>query len=336
MGNEGVSPHIRRKILKRDGYKCQNCGYDYLDVHYMDGNIENKNLENLIVLCRQCHYKLHQIEKLRKIKPVLENLLNELFEKPIEIFMDVNFEEVVESFKNRVQREIIREFKFFVKSRILAKLEEKTLREIEKEIEKERTSTTGSLRKIILERYNYRCSECGYGYLEVHHIDGDRLNSNPENLITLCRRCHRKTHSSMYSWTKVEDMDKGTSRFYREFYKLAHKIAKDKEDRFKMTIKFKQAGKSMKINREQFKKFYEIFGHDIVEDILVQWEREIRRYLNQLEWEQQKEMYRNVYFLLEHVLPRNSFRVFVNLAKSGKFDRKTLREAKRILKESLK
>ena len=336
MGNEGVPFHIRRKILTRDGYKCQNCGHDYLDIHYMDGNVENRNLENLMVLCRQCHYKLHQKEKLRKIKPVLENLLNDLFEKPIEIFMDVNFEEVVEDFKDRIQREIICEFKFFVKSRILAKLEEKTLREIEKEIEKERMSTTESLRKLILKRDNYRCSECGYGYLEVHHIDGDRLNNNPENLITLCRRCHRKAHSSMYPWAKVEDTNKGTSRFCHEFYKLAHEVAKDKEDSFKITIKFKQTGRSVKINREQFKKFYEIFGHDIVEDILTQWERKIRHDLTQLEWEQQKETYRNVYFLLEYILPKDSFEAFVKLAKNGKFDRKTLREARKILKESLK
>ncbi len=214
MGNDGVPPHIRKKILKRDGYKCQNCDYNYLDIHYKDGDVENRDLENLIVLCRQCHYKLHQNKKLREIKPVLGNFFNELFEKPIEILVNTNFEEVVENFKNRIQREITHNFMFSVKSRILIKLTKKMVREIEEEIEKEHTSTTESFRKIILERYNYRCSDCGYGYLEVHHIDNDRLNNNPNNLITLCRQCHREAHSSMYSWAKVEDMDKGISRFY--------------------------------------------------------------------------------------------------------------------------
>jgi len=35
-------------------------------------------------------------------------------------------------------------------------------------------------------------------------------------------------------------------------------------------------------------------------------------------------------------LPKDSFEAFVKLAKNGKFDRKTLREARKILKESLK
>lgn len=335
MGNEGIPPHLRRKILERDGHKCQNCDHNYLDVHYRDGNIENKNLENLMVLCRQCHYKLHQKEKLRKIRPDLEGLFNELFKKPIEIFIDVNFEGIIENFKDKIQREIINEFKFSVKSRILGKLEEKMLGEIEKEIEKEHASTPESLRKIVLGRYNYRCSECGYGYLEVHHIDGDRLNNNPENLITLCRRCHRKTHSSMYV-QKVEDMDKGIWRFHREFCKLFEDIMKNKEDSFKIMIKFEQAKRNVKINRRQLKKFCEILGHDIVEDSLAQWEREIRHYLSQLEWEQQKKAYRNMYFLLEYILPRDSFEAFVELAKRGEFDRKTLRKARRILKEAVK
>jgi len=153
VGNEGVPPHIRRKILKRDGYKCQNCGHDYLDIHYRDGNVENKDLENLIVLCRQCHYKLHQKERLKEIKPVLENLFSGLCKGYIEIHADTSFKEVVENFKDRIQREIIRELTFSVKSRILAKLKEKMLKEIEEEIEKERTSTTEALRKIVFERY---------------------------------------------------------------------------------------------------------------------------------------------------------------------------------------
>ncbi len=29
---------------------------------------------------------------------------------------------------------------------------------------------------------------------EVHHIDYDKQNNDPSNLITLCKRCHGKTH----------------------------------------------------------------------------------------------------------------------------------------------
>lgn len=30
--------------------------------------------------------------------------------------------------------------------------------------------------------------------MEIHHKDRDRNNNNEENLITLCRNCHRKLH----------------------------------------------------------------------------------------------------------------------------------------------
>jgi len=59
-----------------------------------------------------------------------------------------------------------------------------------------------SVRDKVLERDNYTCQVCGFkgdswgSNLEVHHIvplhkGGKCLD--PENLITLCKKCHRKT-----------------------------------------------------------------------------------------------------------------------------------------------
>jgi len=58
------------------------------------------------------------------------------------------------------------------------------------------------MRKIALEMDNYSCVECGrqnceerYYHnksLSVHHIDGNYLNNNLSNLITLCYKCHKK------------------------------------------------------------------------------------------------------------------------------------------------
>lgn len=54
-------------------------------------------------------------------------------------------------------------------------------------------------REKVFKRDNHSCQECGaYGvYLEPHHILPVRSNSqeifNPNNGITLCRPCHRKT-----------------------------------------------------------------------------------------------------------------------------------------------
>ena len=39
---------------------CLCCGADSpLDVHHVDGNPTNEDLENLVVLCKSCHRKVH-------------------------------------------------------------------------------------------------------------------------------------------------------------------------------------------------------------------------------------------------------------------------------------
>jgi hypothetical protein len=49
----------------------------------------------------------------------------------------------------------------------------------------------GGNREMVLERDAYRCVACGStDRLEVHHIDRNRSNTQPENLITLCHPCH--------------------------------------------------------------------------------------------------------------------------------------------------
>ena len=53
---------------------------------------------------------------------------------------------------------------------------------------------TESLRRTIRERDHYACQLCGkpQGDIahDVHHIDYDKLNCNPNNLITICKKCH--------------------------------------------------------------------------------------------------------------------------------------------------
>ena len=44
------------------------------------------------------------------------------------------------------------------------------------------------------------CERCGKGgRLHVHHRDEDYQNNRPENLQTLCPRCHKRTHLSLPS-----------------------------------------------------------------------------------------------------------------------------------------
>lgn len=49
-------------------------------------------------------------------------------------------------------------------------------------------------RKIAFENYAPLCAHCGFGIpsiLEAAHIDGDRENNDPANLVILCPNCHK-------------------------------------------------------------------------------------------------------------------------------------------------
>lgn len=67
---------------------------------------------------------------------------------------------------------------------------------------------SAKLRKQIRERDHYTCQNCSteqkhVGYtLHVHHIDYDKHNSAPMNLVSLCRNCHGLTNFGKEQWQK--------------------------------------------------------------------------------------------------------------------------------------
>lgn len=72
--------------------------------------------------------------------------------------------------------------------------------------EKYTVDWTETLRRSIRERDKYVCQICGKPQgdkaLAVHHIDYDKKNCNPVNLISLCHSCHTKTNSNRNYWIK--------------------------------------------------------------------------------------------------------------------------------------
>ena len=63
--------NINRLILQKD--KCEICGDDKnLDIHHIDGNWRNNNLDNLQCLCRSCHMKIEKGSnyRIRKLTPL--------------------------------------------------------------------------------------------------------------------------------------------------------------------------------------------------------------------------------------------------------------------------
>jgi hypothetical protein len=66
-----IPDHVRRAILLRDSYKCQDCGWHHekwnpsdprhLEAHHMKQHIKGgvNTEENLLTLCNVCHDKIH-------------------------------------------------------------------------------------------------------------------------------------------------------------------------------------------------------------------------------------------------------------------------------------
>lgn len=68
---------------------------------------------------------------------------------------------------------------------------------------------TDDLKDSVRKRDDYTCQECGlhqdelsgrFKKHDVHHIDYNKFNCNPDNLITLCKSCHVKTNHNRDCW----------------------------------------------------------------------------------------------------------------------------------------
>lgn len=66
------------------------------------------------------------------------------------------------------------------------------------------TTWTEDLREAIRKRDGHRCVSCGAGQegkrLDIHHVDYDKANLDPRNLVSLCRSCHVKTNTLRDYW----------------------------------------------------------------------------------------------------------------------------------------
>ena len=62
-------------------------------------------------------------------------------------------------------------------------------------------------KEAIRERDNYCCAICNKSQeelkklLSIHHVDYNKLNTFPQNCVSLCNSCHTKTNTNRKSWT---------------------------------------------------------------------------------------------------------------------------------------
>lgn len=63
---------------------------------------------------------------------------------------------------------------------------------------------TNTLKRAIRERDHYTCRVCiiQLDILYVHHIDYNKKNCDPKNLVALCNSCHTKTNFNRIYWMR--------------------------------------------------------------------------------------------------------------------------------------
>ncbi|MBM3313838.1 HNH endonuclease [candidate division WOR-3 bacterium] len=59
----GLSESQKREVMQRRGWTCDRCGRRvtsaYGEIHHRDRNPQHNEPDNLRVLCRECHMKVH-------------------------------------------------------------------------------------------------------------------------------------------------------------------------------------------------------------------------------------------------------------------------------------
>lgn len=57
---------IKIKLFKERGVTCERCGYskkEILHVHHKDRDRKNNHFSNLEIICPNCHYEEHYLER---------------------------------------------------------------------------------------------------------------------------------------------------------------------------------------------------------------------------------------------------------------------------------
>lgn len=57
---------LKMRLIKLKGKMCERCGYhkyNILQIHHLDRNRLNNNLKNLQLICPNCHYEMHYLER---------------------------------------------------------------------------------------------------------------------------------------------------------------------------------------------------------------------------------------------------------------------------------
>jgi len=93
-------------------------------------------------------------------------------------------------------------------------------------------------RRKAFEEHGEECANCESNEgIEVHHLNGDREDSDVENLLPLCRHCHRRLHRSGLDGLE-EDLKpiEQRSQIDTDTTRYQFSISKSKWEQWKRTV----------------------------------------------------------------------------------------------------
>jgi len=69
-----------------------------------------------------------------------------------------------------------------------------------------RKEFSAKTRKLVLQKQNYSCADCGSNYpnLQFHHIDGNSWKNHFSNCVALCPTCHDLRDRRQKSFKKLK------------------------------------------------------------------------------------------------------------------------------------
>ncbi|WP_421077455.1 HNH endonuclease signature motif containing protein [Methanothermococcus sp. Ax23] len=264
--NKGLPSRIRKKILERDGYKCNICEHEYLQIHI------SKN-GSFKILCKQCHYRTHISDKIDEYDNFLFTTIQKISEGKLVITIYSKSENMLIYDEDFIKDAVLRRLKY-VLSYKLAKM---TMEEIEKDVESEFRIVSEDVKDNLILENQYKCDKCGYSYLEIHHIDKNSKNNNFDNLITLCRECHRNVHYDLYSSTGVDNVEKGFNFLLSEIYGYINLHLNN--DFVVVKIKSSNNNENIEVKFDNIENFNQIFENKNIDNILNELTKKISNYI---------------------------------------------------------
>jgi 5-methylcytosine-specific restriction endonuclease McrA len=187
--NKELTVKVKKKVSNIIKNYCDICKTtSSLEIHHIDGNHDNENIDNLQVLCKNCHSQTIGYSNMSYMPEYMVRYIGN------------NFPE----FMSKAELLRYTKISFYSLWRLQYLLHYYGYTDLKIDIPKINTQSKAAIKNYLIcnNIIPYRCSSCGISdynnkplFLEMHHIDGNSSNNEINNLTLLCPSCHSMTDS---------------------------------------------------------------------------------------------------------------------------------------------